>query len=40
MDVPAQGDRAEVIPPAGHIAFSADAWAHMASYTFGLVGDL
>jgi len=37
---PVPGDWAELIPPARHIAFSADAWAHMASYVFGLIGGL
>jgi hypothetical protein len=31
---------AEVIPPDKHVAFSADAWAHGASYVSGALGGL
>ncbi len=34
------GGWAEIIPPAKHVAFAADAWAHLASYGFGIVGGL
>jgi len=34
------GGWAETIPPAKHVAFSADAWAHVASYASGAVGGL
>lgn len=37
---PVPGGWGEVIPPAKHVAFSADAWAHMASYASGAVGGL
>lgn len=37
---PVPGNWVEVIAPAKHVAFSADAWAHMASYVFGLAGGL
>lgn len=30
----------EFIPPAEYVAFSADAWAHLASYASGAVGGL
>jgi hypothetical protein len=29
-----------IIPPAKQVAFSADAWAHLASYGFGILGGL
>ncbi|HKX10060.1 MAG TPA: hypothetical protein VJN67_17805 [Stellaceae bacterium] len=32
------GGWAAVIPPEKHTAFTADAWAHLASYTSGIVG--
>ncbi len=34
------GGWGEVIPPAKYVAFSADAWAHLASYASGAVGGL
>jgi len=34
------GDWAALIPPAKHVAFSANAWAHSASYVSGAVGGL
>ena len=37
---PVPGGWGTIIPPAKHIAFSADAWAHLASYDFGIVGGL
>lgn len=37
---PVPGGWSAVIPPAKHVAFSADAWAHMASYISGGIGGL
>ena len=37
---PVPGGWAEVIPPAKQVAFSADAWAHLASYLSGIFGGL
>jgi hypothetical protein len=37
---PVPGGWGDVIPPAKHVAFSADAWAHMASYGAGALGGL
>ncbi|WP_213981085.1 hypothetical protein [Sphingomonas sp. dw_22] len=37
---PVPGGWDTVIPPAKHVAFTADAWAHSASYGFGLIGGL
>jgi hypothetical protein len=37
---PVPGGWALVIPPAKHVAFSAAAWAHMASYGSGTLGGL
>jgi cobalamin biosynthesis protein CbiG len=30
----------EIIPPAKYVAFSADAWAHAASYGVGALGGI
>ncbi len=32
------GGWGDIIPPARHVAFAADAWAHLASYGFGIAG--
>lgn len=37
---PVPGGWGTIIPPAKQVAFSADAWAHLASYGFGAVGGL
>jgi|SRR5579872_802 len=37
---PVPGGWAAVIPPSKQIAFSADGWAHQASYAFGTIGGL
>ena len=38
--LPVPNGWAEVIPPDKHVAFSADAWAHGASYASGALGGL
>lgn len=38
--VPILGGWGALIPPGKHVAFSADAWAHTASYIAGTVGGL
>lgn len=37
---PVPGDWGDIIPPDKHIRFSADAWAHSASYAVGGLGGL
>jgi hypothetical protein len=39
-NAPVPGGWALVIPPAKHVAFSAAAWAHMASHVSGTLGGL
>jgi hypothetical protein len=36
--VPVPGGWGDILPPAKHIAFTADAWAHLASYGVGFLG--
>ena len=38
--LPVPGGWAAVIPPSKQVAFSADAWAHLASYGSGFLGGL
>lgn len=38
--LPVPGDWAMRIPPSKQVAFSADAWAHLASYGSGILGGL